>query len=329
MTSVKYLLAASALLLASPVVHADQRFAHKSGTAAGATCGANSNIADATNGPCTTIAQAYTNAKNGGGAARIIVISNGNFAENVVLDYTGGPTEIRVSGDARPSLGGSSGAPLTINAPGQDVRIFDLRIVGSSAAGTNGIDVTAVNTLELHRVEMRGFTNLAINMSPASGNNAAFYVFDSNIANSTAGCILIRPTGSTSVNTVIKNSQIHHSNGYGIRTESTATTSLFTVKTLISNSIVSNFSNTAIVSVAALSGGVFARTVVENTDVLNANNGVVVNGDLAQMVLNGATISGNTTGVSIINNGDVYSFGNSVIAFNTTNGPAPQTLTRQ
>ena len=251
----KIVAAVAAFQLVATGAIADSRFAAKNGTATGASCGANSNVSDATSGPCTTITTAYANAKTGGGSvARVIISSSGVFQEpTITLDFASGPSEIRVSGGQQPGVSTSgTGNTFDVDTP-NDVRFFDFRISAGATAGTHGINVIQVNTLELHRTEMRGFQGNAVYFAPSTcpNPNVAFLIADSDISGSQTGLIRIFPGGACTVGTAIKNSQIHHSTGYGVRTDSSGTTSSNPVKTLISTSILANFSTAAVVSLVA------------------------------------------------------------------------------
>ncbi|MEA2990957.1 MAG: hypothetical protein QOG83_3668, partial [Alphaproteobacteria bacterium] len=189
-----------ALASATSAAMADQRWVHKSSDAGtGANCGANSNVNDAVNGPCTTLTAAYNNAKAAGGnVARLMILSSGGFNESLTLDWGNGPSEIRSVGDSKPGLNGLAGQNSLVINTLSDVRLFDFRIGGQSGAGLNNIQaVGALGTLELHRMELRGAGGFGINIQPTSGNGpnsvSTVYIVDSNIANASQGLIQIRP----------------------------------------------------------------------------------------------------------------------------------------
>ena len=152
-------------IAAAPSATADQRFAHKNGNATAGTCGSSSDLSDTANGPCNTMALALSNAKAaGGGSNRIIVMGNGNFFENLLLDDTARPTEIRRTGDGNPGIGatGAAGTAITIAVGGQRVLIDGIRVNNGQGSGaTTGIKVNSVGTLELSATEFRGFGGVA------------------------------------------------------------------------------------------------------------------------------------------------------------------------
>lgn len=316
----RVLVAAAALAATTSVASADQRFASKQGIATGSSCGQTSSLTDSTNGSCSTVGQAYTNAKAaGGGVARVFIHNtSGGFAENLTLDYSGGGSEIRVADASRPRITGTGagGTTLTINTTG-DVRIFDVGI-SANGSNTNGIDVTQVATLELTNVELRGFAGIGLNFTPSSGTNSSVFITNSNLANATTGLVLIKPSSSVQVSVVVTNSQIHNTSGYGFRVDSTASSASSPIRGTLVRSVISNVANSAVVALANASG-TRAQLLLHDTNLQNANNGVVSNGAMASAVLNGSSVSGNTIGISLVNSGVVFSTGNNLVQFNGTN----------
>jgi hypothetical protein len=320
--SIANIMLVSVLATASSTALADTRNVHKQGTDT-ATCGQNTNTSDTTNGPCATIGQAYTNAKNGGGAvARVQIISNGFFNENLTLDNPSGATEIWVTEGRKVRIGGVSGTIITVNTPGK-VRLYDLLIGGNGGVSTDAIDVVQVKTLELHRIQIRGFSGTAIDFAPDTGDsNPSLYIFDSDITDSAGGLILLKPSGARGVNAVIKNTQIHHSNHFGVRSDAGNSTVAFpSTKATLVNCIISNLANAA--TLASASGTGSARIVLENSVVTNSTTAVASSGANAQVLLNHSNISGNTTGLASFGGGGLFSMGNNVIVLNGDDGPTP------
>jgi hypothetical protein len=319
-----FAVAAAAVQFVSSAALGDSRFVHKSGTNT-ATCGQNTNTADTTNGPCLTLGQAYTNGTVTGGTATLIIISNGVFTETVNLNVSGKNVIIRHTNDNAVTIQGPSGAnAIDVNLGNSDsVKLYDVWLGGNGGTANVGINVVNVGRMELHKVSIRGFGQQNILYQPTAPSSDLF-VLDSDVAESNGTCLLVKPAGpSNSANANIKNSQIHHCGNLGVRSDSSNTSSF--VRTLLSNSIVSNIANGAASSVSGGAGGT-ARVLVENTDVMNSNTGVTANGANAQIVLNAATLVGNGTAAVSTNGGAIFSYGNSVINFNAANGVTPTVL---
>jgi hypothetical protein len=323
-SALKYAMAVTTVVGVTSVAQADIRLVHKSGTASGTSCGQNNNTGDATNGPCNTIGGAYAaSVATGTGGINIVIISNGGFNENLNFNSPGRNVTIKVSNNGFANLSPTSGtSAITVNLGNNDsVRIYDLWISGPPAVA-NGISFVTGGRLELHNMSIRGFATTGVLFAPNTSAFADLLVVDSDIAETSGGCIMIKPTGTTTATANIKNSQIHHCSTFGVRTDATASSTF--VRTLIANSIVSNSGNSTIVSVTTGAGT--ARTLVENSEVLNASNGVTSNGANAQIVLNAATLMGHNTAVFNPNGGQVFSYGNSIINFNAANGTTPTVL---
>ncbi|MBI3703028.1 MAG: hypothetical protein HY244_04040 [Rhizobiales bacterium] len=278
--------------------------------------------------PCLTIGHAQSVASGLGGVQNVIFISSGGWKENVsvtastIFRVSGSQAVIIVSPDnATP---GGSGDLITINVPGANasVKFFDVWLGGNGQAGQNGINVQQVGRLELHNTQVRGFNGNGVQVWPLAGTaDPDVYIIDSDIAELNTTCLSVKPQGGSVAPTVaVKNSQIHHCGSQGVRSDATLTTGF--VRTLVSNSIITKTPGGTITAVAPVSGGGTARVVVENTDVLNSTTGLLANGGNAQIVLNGATVMGHSLAVNMVNNGNVFSYGNNVVQFNADDGAA-------
>jgi hypothetical protein len=254
----------------------------------------------------------------------VVIISNGGFQEAVTITTS---AEITVTNGAEAILAPpSGGVGITVNAGTTDtIRIYNLYIGGSSGAALNGISFNSGNRLELHNVQIRGFSGPALSFTPSGGTSSDVLIVDSDIAENSNSCVLIQPNGIAG-NGYIINSRIHNCSTLGVRADSQNTTGFS--KVLLSRSQVYAVGATAVSAFSGSAGGT-ARVFSEDSDISSASNGIVANGAKAQIVLNRSSVTGNSLGSNVVGGGTIYSYGNNVLQFNTNNGPAPTPLSLQ
>lgn len=297
---------------------ADNRYVSKSGTDS-PTCGTNSATA------CLTIGTALTNASTAGGYNRIIIISSGGFQEAITITSS---TELNTANDVLAFIAPPAGqTAITINAGVNDsVRMFNIYLAGSSGAALDAIRFNSGANLEIHNGQIRGFGGVTINFKPSGGTSANLLIDRTEIADATAQCVLLQPN-AMQVSAVVNNSLIHNCGTLGLRSDSTLLSSGF-VKAHIVNSRIFNIGASAVSAFSGFAGG-NARVWVEDSDLVNAVTGGVSNGSLATLVLNRATVAGSTTGLSAAASGQIFSYGNSALQFNSTAGTLPTGVTQQ
>jgi hypothetical protein len=81
--------------------------------------------------------------------------------------------------------------------------------------------------------------------------------------------------------------------------------------------------NAGIVSQTTASGPISSIFMIRSSSVNNANLGVYVDGANAQVILGDSTISFNNFGVSTMNGGHAFTYGNNYINSNTTGDGTP------
>jgi hypothetical protein len=212
---------------------------------------------------------------------------------------------------------------VNVNAPaGSIVTLSGLDIEGFGT-GTNGIQSLGSGvTLHVHKTQIRGFRQSGgggngISITPSSGLGkitiADSYITDNGSTSSNAG-ILLRPTGGSSVNVTVNNTQMEaNTNGIFMDGSGGAGASNLAVK----NSVLTaaSFNGIAVSS----TGGAFVATVDHSHMTTNAGVGAAVAGAQATLRLGSNTISSNVTGVSN-SGGTLQSFKNNQIAGNASDG---------
>lgn len=309
--SICYSVLSLAAMIAGPAF-ADNRYVSKSG-ADSPTCGSsNAN-------PCLAIGTAIANATAGGGYNRIIITSNGGFAEAITINSS---TELDVLEGLVAFIAPPAGqSAITINAGvGDNIRMFNIYLAGNSGAALDGVRFNSGANLELHNAQIRGFGGVSVNFKPSGGSAANLLIDRSEIADSSTQCVMVQPN-AMQANALVTNSLIHNCGTLGIRSDSQSLTTGF-VKSHLINTRVFNIGASAVSALSGAGGG-SARVTVEDSTLINAVTGAVANGAAATVVLNRATINGTTTGMSVAASGTIFSFGNNSLIFNGTNGPSP------
>ena len=293
--------------------------------------GSDSNSCTSGSSPCLTITAGFTAAVNAGGsAARVVIISNGGFQENVSLTANAGVTsyELLTSNDVWAMIApttGTTGLNINVN-PTDAVRIYNVRFGGSGGLIATGINIASASRVEIHNTSIRGFGTANVNLAPSGSTSSDLYIYNSDVAESNGNCVTAKPSGSMTANVTIKNTQIHHCSSAGVRSDASLTTGF--VRSLVSYSIVSNTGANAVTAVSAAGQGQ-ARVVVENSDITNSNTAANANGASAFVILNQSQVMGNSVALNTLNGGTVFSYGNNALSFNGSPGVTPSLLPLQ
>jgi len=200
------------------------------------------------------------------------------------------------------------------------VRIRNLSIQGITT-GLTGILGSNMGALYVENVVITGFKagNAAGIRFQPSNASAKLFVTDSimdhnGISTTTGGGIVVVPSGAGSANVQITNTKLVD-NSVGLHLVSTGPMTVAVQGGMVATNAGDGISATA---TAALNLTITGTSVVNNFA-----NGVLASGAAATVRIGGATISGNTTGVSFAG-ATMQSFKNNQIAGNSTDGtPIP------
>lgn len=274
--------------------------------------------------PCRNLIAALTKTDAGG----LIQVAPGEYSSFTIAKAV----EI-IADSGRASINnsttttGSVTAAIIVNAAGpDDVRIRGFTIDRHGAAGS-GIGFVGQGTLYVEDC------TLVNNAGPDSGiafvpfGVSELYVSDSVITGGTGNAhgILVKPTGSGTVNGALDNVRIENQ-VFGIAIDGRNTTGSNTIT--IRNSIVAVGSSFGIF--AADSGNGVTNVVVEgSTAANNGTFGLAVNGANVTLCVSNSTITENGTGLAAVASGKLISHGGNLLAGNTTQGAFTQTLPSQ
>jgi hypothetical protein len=169
---------------------------------------------------------------------------------------------------------------------------------------TEGCGASAA--LQLYPNNTSGHAEVFMNNSEASGDGT------------TTGAIEVKPSGNTSVVLQFDHLQVRDA-FYGIRTDGSLLSGPSAiVSTVVSNSNFFNLNNAAMNAFSTAGTGTVQATF-DTTKILNAIVGLKANGPLSSVVLTNNTVTGNGTGVQVLNSATVMTSGNNTIRNNGTN----------
>jgi hypothetical protein len=162
---------------------------------------------------------------------------------------------------------------------------------GILAPGADGIRVIGGGAaVHIENTSIEGFAQQGIDFAPSS--IVDLFVRDTIISNNSGGGIVVAPSGSAGSRVSLSNVRLDQNGASGL-------------------------------SVTKASG-VFAVVTVEDTNIEKNGIGVRANGASAPILLTGSTVANNTTGLQVLNGGQIISSGNNTI--NTTNGAPTSTF---
>jgi hypothetical protein len=215
--------------------------------------------------------------------------------------------------------GSGGGTGITVNAPGKGVSLNNVAVSGFGT-GTTGVQVTDVGKLELKNASISGFAT-GLNFVPACSVSSHLYLFDSEIRNSSTLDILVAPTGACPASANFTGLRAHHGNA-GFKAD--ATTGTGGVSMVLSNSELSFFNNNIINAQGAASGA-NVRVILEHVVLSHSSgNGVRASGATATVVLNDSMITQTVNPTQAVSGGNISSYGNNALRFNTN--PATPSL---
>jgi hypothetical protein len=250
---------------------------------------------------CASFNGALTNTISGG---EIDCVNAGNYGGGFTISQS-------VTIDCSGAVGFTPGG-IMISGSGIVVRLRNLSINGGGAAN-QGISVATVAALYIEHCVITNNTGVGISFESSAGPSQLF-VTDSIISQNGNTGIVINPSVATVA--TIERSGIE-GNNIGILANTDGGNTLVT----ISGSIVSGNQ----VNNVRVYGGV---VLVDQTNVVGSSLGLLVS-DSAELVARNTTVFNNTTGLSPIEAGTIYSYGTNSVNGNATNGAFTGTVAQK
>jgi len=205
---------------------------------------------------------------------------------------------IRSKHDAGVLVSGTNA--IVVNAAATDRVILAGLDIQGIGTGLAAIRVLSARDVKVFRSSIEGFTRGGVEFVPSNGtasNPARLYVQDTDILNSGPASAGIEP------------------NGILVQPSGTGVARAGVVRTTVSgyhNGIVARGTT---------------RISVQRSSILqNTNAGIFASGASAQIRLGHSEVSDNTFGLSTSSGGSIFSFGNNMIAGNTTDGTPTSTV---
>ena len=221
---------------------------------------------------------------------------------------------------------------IVVNAGVNDVIVLSGLDIEGFGTGLNGIRFLAGGGLQVRNTTIRGYrtaTSYGINFAPTSP--AATLTLDnvtilnSGVGNGSGG-IMIQPAANVAATFSLNNVRVTDNGGVGLRVDLTGIAGA-SVNGVVSNSVFLDDTNGVFVKVPT---GSTAKVVVKDS-IISANSGSgVVSQDVGSTVhVTGNTITQNGFGVRSLSGGALISYGNNVLAGNTTDGTFTGTVANQ
>jgi len=268
--------------------------------------------------PCKTFAGAISKTATGG---EINCIDPGGFGALTITKSISIQCEFTEGGVL---VAGTNG--ITVNTPaGSTVMLRGLDILGAGT-GLSGINFIQAGVLHVEKCIIRGFnTSPALGINFAPSGNSELYVSETSVSEngteSTGGGILIRPTGTAVVRSVVRGSRIDN-NANGFTQDGTATSG--TLRATFWNSVAAGNTGNGI---AALGGAGLNRIMVDRSTAANNGVGLFASAANGAILVTNSSVSGNNTGLSI-SGGHLFTYKtNSVNGNVTTDGAFTDTVT--
>lgn len=222
-------------------------------------------------------------------------------------------------------LATGNGNGITINAgSGDDIVLRGLTIEGNGN-GTNGIASNTNGTLLIENCTIADFGNHGVSFYPAG--SAELQVSGTSIRNVYVAAVYVAPSGQSAVTVRTAFDRVTtFNNGNGFFIDGRSLGSSARMRASISNSSTaynidrgSGVLGQGVV-VASDNGGATVTAAVSNTTIANSAIGVIrTTNAQSQMYVGRSTLTGNA---SAIGASGIFSFGDNIVAGNTSNGNA-------
>jgi hypothetical protein len=281
------------------------------------TAGNDANACGATT-PCRGFAKAITVTDVGG---EVVVLESGGYGPVTITQSVAINASPGVHAAITSTLDG-----ITINAPGANVGLSGLVIVGSGAGVNKGINIQAAHSVVIDRCRVTGFAT-GISAAVPAGTVApgpTISVTQSFVGFNAANGIEISGTsGTNSVGGLVINSQLMRNGGTAIVAGDLA-------RVTVSNSAINNNTNAAQSTATANASRLYvAASAIENVSVSAIRAGPAGTGN-AQVTLcdDSINFTNNSTGTVFLRDPDascspttcrIFSCGNIVFGFNAAN----------
>jgi hypothetical protein len=264
--------------------------------------------------PCRTLTKAQTVVADPG---TIIILSSGTLAPvSIATSLT-----IACPGGGCIIDGSASQIAIGVVAPSKSVALHNLSLAGYDT-GLEGIEVTEVSRLELKGVRISGFQFGIFFIPGVAGAASHLFVQDSEIRNSSARNVVIAPISSNSVSAVFTGTKVHHANA-GIVADASGGTG--NVSLVIKNSDITFANNNAILANGNAAGAT-ASVLIDGSEVsYSSGNCILANGATAQVALSKTMVTQCGTALNPLSGGQIFTYGDNAVNFNTSNGTAPTT----
>ena len=274
--------------------------------------------------PCLTFAAAQANTLAGG---EIDVLSPGDYGAVTITQaisiYNDGV------GRAGPlATSGTSGIVVAAGA-GDTVNLRGLTFNGFNASGASGVVFNSGAQLYIEQCIFLGFATSGITFSPGAGSAAttAMAVENTTIINNTIG-MSIMPSSGIAANVSLKRVKIDNNSGGGLSADGSGGTGAINVA--IADSSTSLNAGNGITATGG-PGGVTVNVM----SVVAASNGAAgiqsnqSGGGTATVTVGSSTVYGNNIGIQSVGGGGLFSYLNTQVTANTTNGSFTGTATLQ
>ena len=258
--------------------------------------------------PCETLAGAFSKTAAGG---EINVLDPGSYGALTITKAITIGTDPALGGVLNPSVVG-----ISINAGVNDAVVLRGLSIQGAATGGAGVRFVAGRSLTIVNSDISGDrlaspSGVGVDFSPSAGATTLTMINTKvyNNGNAGGGGILIQPTSTASVQSLLTNVTAT-GNIVGLRADASNTTGA--VRVMVLNSTFSANTNGG---VAALSVNGAGNVSVSLQNVTSSNNGqgINVNGPNTTVRFASSTIVGNVSGVQPFAGGVAQSYGNNVI----------------
>jgi hypothetical protein len=235
----------------------------------------------------------------------------------ITIDCTGVEAGVLVSG--------TNG--FVVQAAATDVVVIkglDIEGLGPPAGALNGIKINSAQTVIIDRCIIDGFgSNNGTDgdgIFVSSNTNIRVMVIDTRIANNANAGILVKPTSGL-VGLEFNNLTIAN-NTFGVAIDGTGAGGAYTgnINGVVRNSVIDGNTSNGI-SINNVGGSAGNLTLLLDTDAeAGSSVGLLDAGGSTAMLVSNSTVTTNSTGLSTISGGLIYSYGNNRVNGNFTDG---------
>jgi len=193
---------------------------------------------------------------------------------------------------------------IVVSAGASDAVVLRNLDIDGVGTGLSGIRFNTGKSLRVENSKIYGFTGNGIDFEPGA---AATLSVDRAVVHDNAGGLYVKP--SVSAHATVTRSEFSN-NQFGVWAEAGA-------DVMVSDSVAANNTGNGY---TALSTTTLAQITLTRAIASGNVSGVVASGGQADVYMSGTTVTQNTTGIVIINGGNVLSHGSNSIMGNGTDG---------